>query len=152
MTLYELFVFLHIVFAMAWVGGSTYAAIIGRRVFEIGDVQSRTFMTGFWEWISTRYFMPVSMATLIFGIAAVIEGPWSFSDPFVSIGLGVFILLAINGMAFFDPQSKKIKAETEEFGADSPQVTQRVAKLLTVSKIELAVLYALVFVMSVKPF
>ncbi len=152
MTLYELFVVLHVFSAIAWVGGATYDTFIGKRVFAGAGSETREFLTGFWEWIGGHYFIPVSLGTVIFGIAAVIEGPWSFSDPFVSIGLGVFILLLINGLAYLEPQTKKIAAEVKEFGADSPQVTQRVTRVLNVSIFEISVLYALVFVMVVKPF
>lgn len=152
MTLYELFVVLHVFCAIAWVGGATYDLVIGRRIFADGGVETRTWLTGFWDWVGAHYFIPVSLGTVIFGVAAVLEGPWLFSDPFVSIGLGVFILLLINGLAFLEPQSKKIKAESDEFGADSPQVTQRVTRLLNISMFEVGVLYALVLVMIVKPF
>jgi len=152
MDLYELLVFLHVVFAIAWVGAATYDYVIAKSVFSRGGAETRTWLTEFWEGIGARYFIPVSLGTIIFGIAAVLEGPWSFSDPFVSIGLGVFILLLINGLAYLEPQSKKIKAESDEFGADSAQVTERVTKVLKVSLFELVVLYALVFVMVIKPF
>lgn len=152
MDLYELLVFLHVVFAIAWVGGATYDYLIAKSVYSQGGAETRTWLTEFWDGIGTRYFIPISLGTIIFGIAAVVEGPWSFSDPFVSIGLGVFILLLVNGLAYLEPQAKKIKAESEEFGADSVQVTERVAKLLKVTVFELGVLYALVFVMVVKPF
>ncbi|MGB1583123.1 MAG: hypothetical protein ACPHCI_04970 [Solirubrobacterales bacterium] len=152
MTLYELFVALHVFFAIAWVGGATYDLFIGKRAFAQGGAETRQWLTGFWEWIGTHYFIPVSLGTVITGIAAVIEGPWSFSEPFVSIGLGVFILLLINGLAFLEPQAKKIAAEVEEFGVESPQVTNRVSRVLNVSIFEVGILYALVFVMVVKPF
>lgn len=152
MSLYELFVVLHVFCAIAWVGGATYDVIIGKRVLAEGGAETRTWLTGFWDWIGAHYFIPISMGTVIFGIAAVLEGPWSFSDPFVSIGLGVFVLLLINGLAYLEPQAKKIKAEVEEFGADSPQVTARVSRLMNVSAFEISILYALVFVMVIKPF
>lgn len=152
MTLYELFVVLHVFCAIAWVGGATYDLLIGKSVFATDEAQTRTWLTGFWERIGAKYFIPISMGTVIFGIAAVLEGPWSFSDPFISIGLGVFILLLINGLAYLEPQAKKIKAESEEFGAASEQVTQRVNKLLNVTILETGVLYALVFIMVIKPF
>lgn len=85
---------LHIVSAATWIGGGLYSwysftqlAKAGREAGGSVPVLNRT---------AGRFFAPAVTLTLLSGIALVVfVDPWSWTDTFVLVGLGVFVFSAI---------------------------------------------------------
>ncbi|MBI5310669.1 MAG: hypothetical protein HZB14_06540 [Actinobacteria bacterium] len=148
----DLYLTLHVIGAVAWVGASTLFHITGRRVVAANDQQSlrQFFRDG--EYFSTRYFIPVALLTVAMGVALVLSDKYlEFSDPFVSMGLTMFIVSFVMGAGFLGPQTGKLLKRLDAGEFETPAVQSQVKRVLTVSSIELLLLWATVVVMVVKP-
>src|SRR5688500_4694128 len=87
MTRYELLVFLHVAAVIIWIGAGFLIALL---VFGAERAGDRIREAGYHRdvgWLAPRLFIPASMATLVFGILVVADGPWSFGDLWIVIGL-----------------------------------------------------------------
>ncbi len=61
------------------------------------------------EWVGVRIMTPAAIFVVIAGVLMVIESGWNFSDTWILIGIGLFVLTSLNGMVFLTPQTKKLK-------------------------------------------
>jgi len=150
-TLYETLVFLHILTAVVWVGGAVAMQLLAVRAQRSGDAAAMARTAGDVEWVGMRVFMPSSAILLVVGIWAVIEGPWEFSQGWISAGFVVWFLSFFAGMGFLGPESGRVKALIGERGPESPEVAARLSRIFLVSRIELVLLVAIIFVMVAKP-
>jgi hypothetical protein len=68
----------------------------------------------------------------------------------VSVGLVVWILAAVTGAAFLGPESGRIAKVVATEGAESTAARRRIDRILLISRVELALLLVVVFMMVVK--
>ena len=101
--------------------------------------------------IGTRVFIPVSILLLIFGFILVSEGNWGY-DFWVIFGLVVFALSAVTGMAFLGRSRAASASWSSSTASSIPRCRHASKRILMLSRIEVALLIAVVFVMVVKPF
>ena len=150
MSVYELLLFLHIIAAIIWVGAATTYFALELRTDLSGDLEREASQNDDAGWLAPRLFIPASMATLIFGVLAAIEGNWDFGSLWIIIGLTGFGVSFVTGIGYFEPEMKKLAAAIERGGAADPEVRRRTASLKMVGRIELAVLYVVVVSMVAK--
>lgn len=150
-TLYESLVFIHILAAVVWVGGAAVMQALAVRAGRSPEPGQAARMFGDLEWVGTRIFMPSTLVLVLAGAWAVVEGPWEFSEAWISAGFAVWILSFIAGAGFMAPESGRIKALVRERGPLADEVGARVRRVLVVSRIELVLLVAIIFVMVTKP-
>lgn len=151
MTLLEFFVFAHVAGAISWVGGDTFVQLLGTRTIKRGSgAEVQTFVESI-VFLTPRWFIPVGIWTVAFGIAAAIEASYSFGDFWITAGLTMFVISFLIGIAYLGPQSERIEKLGESDGPDSSVYKENVSKLLFASRIELALLWVTVFVMVIKP-
>ena len=87
---------------------------------------------------------------MLSGLGLVWESEfWGFGDDWIVIGLILFAITFLAGAGFFGPESGRIKKLIESEGADAAQA--RVKRLLVLTRIDLMILFLLIFDMSVKP-
>ena len=146
----NIFKFLHVLSAIVWVGGGVMFQVLMGRARRTGPEAAATFNQHA-EWTSRRVFMPASFATLVFGIATVIVGPWSFSDAWITLGFIGFAVSALNGMAILGPTAKKMKAVVAERGPNDPVAVHMARRMDLFGRVDLVVLILVVFDMVVKP-
>ena len=142
---------LHVVAAVAWVGGALTQNIMATRLKESGDGD---LMGGFAkqvEWVGTHVYLPASLAILGFGIWMVATSGWNFTDLWIVIGILGIVATVITGAAFVGPTSKKIGEAIAQKGADDPEVRQGIDRLLSIARVDLAVLFIVVVDMVAKP-
>jgi uncharacterized membrane protein len=151
MTIYELLLFVHIMAAIVWVGGAVASQITAVRVMKAGDAARKATLAGELEWMGTRVFTPASGILFLFGIFLVLNGNWSWGEPWIGGGITIWLVSTVLGIAFFGPELGRIQKLTDAEGADSPAVMTRVDRLLLVSRVELGLLILAVFLMSTKP-
>ncbi|MGH2958904.1 MAG: hypothetical protein ACRDKE_04820 [Solirubrobacterales bacterium] len=151
MTLLELLVFAHIAGAIGWVGGDTFIQLQGTRIVNRGTgAEIQSFVESI-VYLTPRWFIPVSIWTVAFGIASAIEASFSFGDFWITAGLTMFVISFLIGLIYLGPQSERIKTIGESDGPDSAPYAANVKKLIFASRIELVLLWLTVFVMVVKP-
>lgn len=142
--------FLHVLFAVVWVGGGAMLQVLLWRSKQAGPESVAEFNRQA-EWTSQRVFMPASFAVLIFGIATVIAGDYDWGDLWISLGILGYLISAINGMAILGPTAKKMKALVAERGPNDPVAAHMARRMDLAGRIDLVVLIAVIFVMVVKP-
>ena len=149
MTWYELFLFLHIATAIVWVGGGFFLQMLALRILGTKDESRIASFAGDIEVLAMRIFTPASVVLLLTGIGLVLNGNWDWSEPFISVGLLVWIISFIAGVAYLGPTSGKIKTEMQAGGA-TPRAQELIGNVLRYSRLELVLLWIVVLMMVVK--
>lgn len=148
---YNTLLFVHILMAIVWIGGGVTMQFLVARTQARGP----SAMAGLGkdiDWIGMRVFMPASGILLIAGILMIVMfDAWSWTDPYIVIGLLGFVATFITGSMFLGPTSKKLGQVVEERGPEDPEVMALGKKLTTVSRIDLVVLIIVVWAMVYKP-
>lgn len=149
MTWYELFLFLHISMAIVWIGGGFFLQMLALRILGTKDEARIASFAGDIEVLGMRIFTPSSVVLLLTGIGLVLNGDWDWSEPFISLGLLVWLVSFIAGVAYLGPTSGRIKAEMQAGGA-TPRAQALIGNVLRYSRIELGLLWIVVLMMVVK--
>jgi uncharacterized membrane protein len=150
MTWYELWLFLHVVAVLAWVGGAGIVQVFGVLTRRAGDPQKTAFFVRNLAWTVTRIFLPAAVVTFLTGVALVEEGRWDWDEPFVLWGL---ILWAAVALVAFGYLARAMGEAGERLGTEgpSPALAVRLRNLVWLSRALLAALVVIVFLMTVKP-
>ncbi len=151
MSFAELLKLVHVVAAIIWVGGPVVVEILGHRVLKKDDPDSLIDYGNDME-IMGRLFGVAAFVVLGFGIWLVADVEYfSFGDAWISVALGLTIVLTLMGPLFFAPQSKAIVTEGTEKGGRHPDVVARVKRILLVARIDTAVALFVVYLMVAQP-
>ena len=149
MTWYEFFLFVHISMAVIWVGGGLLLQILALRVMGTRDDARLAAFAGDAEVLGMRVFAPSSVLLLLAGVGLVLNADWSWSEPFIAVGLVVWLISFVAGIAYLGPSSGRIKAEISANGM-SPRAQKLIGNTLRYSRIELVLLWIVLFMMVVK--
>ncbi len=149
MTLNEVLLFVHILGAAVWVGGSIMLGFISSRVERTGDVQFRAKFAK-----SAGVVGPVigvsALAVLASGVGIVLDSETiELSQTWVWLGLALFVLSAIVGGAYFGPASNKIVKALE--AGQTEEADRRAKTFNMVSRLDLLLLLVIFGVMVFKP-
>jgi uncharacterized membrane protein len=151
MSYYEVLLFVHLLAAMAWVGGDLMIQMFYLRARANGPDAVARFARDV-EWIGLRLLNTASLLVVIFGVLLVIEvDGYEFSQFWITAGLAMFLASAITGAGFLGPESGRIAALTETQGPTSPEVQRRISRVLLISRIEFVLLVLIVLDMVIKP-
>jgi uncharacterized membrane protein len=150
MTWYETFLWLHITGAALWVGGDAMIQAFAYRILRADDAPRLAGFARDVEWTGLRVVMPASMVLLATGVGLVVNGNWDWSEPFVSVGLLVWLVSAGVGAGFLGPESGRISKLVDAEGPDSAEAQRRIRRILLFSRLELVLLLIVVFMMAVK--
>jgi len=146
-TLYQGLLYAHVVAAIVWVGGGTMLQFVALRARTRGPVGMQAFGADM-EWIGRHVLTPAALAVLVFGVAMVVDA-WSVRYDWVVIALVLYTIAFGTALTYFGHESTRAK---EALGAGRhAEAERRIARLTTASRIELAMLYLIVFDMFFKP-
>ena len=152
MTLYELLLYAHLIGAVVWLGGGVATQFFALRALASGDSRRIAAFALDIKWLGDRVLALASLLTLIAGIALVWESEaWGFGDDWIVIALVLFAITFVAGVGFFGPESGRIAALVSSEGADSPAAQARIRRILILSRVDLVLLFLIVFDMAVKP-
>jgi uncharacterized membrane protein YecN with MAPEG domain len=98
-----------------------------------------------------RVFIPTGLLTLILGALLVWDGPWSFGDLWIVIGLAAWIGSFGIGFLFIRPQGEKLKEIVAQYGPTSVEAQRNARRLGVVSRVQLLALFLVVADMEMKP-
>ena len=148
MEAFEIYKFLHISFAIIWVGGGVLGIVFMERARRAETSQILGISRDM-EFASNRVFAPAAMLTLLFGILMVVDfDGYTFSQTWIIIGLTAVGLSIVLGAGYLGPQSTKLVKELE---AGDPGATDRLDRIARVSYVDTAVLLIAVWAMVTKP-
>ena len=148
MSTYEALKALHVLAAVIWVGsgvsGQMYALRAQRRsrqdLFNFGDDA---------EWYANRFILPSALIALLTGLGMTADADYSLGDFWLAFGLAGFAVSFVMGAVFVGPAIKKAsKARAEGRNEEAEALIGRV---FLISRLELALLIAIVLDMVVKP-
>jgi uncharacterized membrane protein len=87
---------------------------------------------------------------LIAGVLLTIIGGYSFGEPWISLGLAVWIFAFLLGILYYVPHGKKVSEAIEQHGEASPEAQALIDRTITVQRIDIALLVLVVFAMTTK--
>ncbi len=152
MTWYDFLKFMHISTAVIWVGGAAMFQFFALRAMAAGTGERLVAVVHDIEWISVRVLIPASLAAFLLGLGLVKNAAfWSLGDDWIVIGLVLFAITFLAGVLFFSPESKRVSKLIDAEGHDSAAVAARIKRLIVLTRIDLVILFLLIFDMSVKP-
>jgi uncharacterized membrane protein len=148
---YDVYLLLHIVFAIVWLGGGLTLSILGSRIAKARDAAQMVAFARNAEWMGNHIFLPASALVLIFGFLMIHAGFPAFDQLWIQLALGLFAVTFATGALFLGPQAGKIGKLIEQHGEESPEVQEQIRRVLFVSRLDLVTLYSIVVVMVAKP-
>ena len=151
MTRYEFLVFLHVTAVIVWIGAATTMDLLFLRAERMRDPLEMKKTGELQEWLVPRVFIPTALSTLVFGILVAWDGPWSFDDLWIVLGLVGFAVGFFTGLLFLKPQAEKMPALVAKYGPTSVDVQRHGHRMLVVGRIQLLVLFLVVADMVIKP-
>jgi uncharacterized membrane protein len=147
---YDLWLFLHVVGTIVWVGGAVVVQVFGALTQRAADPALSAAFGRNSAWTGTWVFMPASALVLLTGALLTEEGNWSWSEPFILVGLVGWAVVAGVVFGYVMPTMKRISRRIAQEGP-SPELAARVRSTILVARVFLGLLFVIVFVMVVKP-
>jgi len=144
--------FVHVLAAIAWVGGSIMIQILASRLQRANDPTRLAAFAKDIEWVGSRIIGPISGVLVVFGVALLIYSPaWNFSDTWILVGIAGFVITAVTGAAFLGPESGRLSKLVDEKGPADAEVRRRQDRIFRISRVDLVVLIVIVADMVFKP-
>jgi uncharacterized membrane protein len=151
MTSYEFLALLHIITVIVWLGAGFTMDLLFLRAERTGNPADLGKTGEFQEWLVPRLFIPFGVLTLVFGVLLVFDGPWSFDDLWILIGLAGWIAAWGVGFLVIRPQGEKMKEIVMQKGPTNPEARRQARLLAIVSRVQLLSLFLIVADMVLKP-
>lgn len=148
MDLYLIFKTLHVIAAMAWLGGGlTMLVHTILSIREKGDAEALRGIKTL-ESLGKRWFIPASLLTVIFGAAmTVYAGLWG--ELWVILGLVGFATTFLTGLLVFEPAGKAANAAAAR--GDEAEALRKGNMILRIAKFDYTVMFLIVADMVLKP-
>jgi uncharacterized membrane protein len=148
-TLYEFLLFVHVAAAAVWVGGGAMLQFMALRVAKNDAAALADFFGGV-EKVGNRTLVPASLIAVLSGFGLVWESDfWTLGDDWIVIGLVLFAITFLAGATFFGPEAGRITKLIQAEGAVAAE--PRMRRMLVLTRIDLIILFLIIFDMTVKP-
>lgn len=148
MDLYAIFKFLHVVAAIAWVGGGVTMFALALMALKRQDEEMASHVVAHVAFMGTRWFIPASLLTVLFGVVmAFLGGLWG--EAWIIVGLAGFASTFFTGLLGLKPLSEAI--DTLHKAGDYEGAKAFEARILQISKFDYAVMFVVIADMVFKP-
>ena len=150
MTWYKLWLVLHILAAMVWIGGAVAIQVFGILTKRAADPAKTAFFAQNVSVTVSRVLAPAALVVLVAGIGLVENGNWDWSEPFVVWGLVLWVAVSLVAFGFL---GRAIGSAGRQLGAEgpSPALALRLRNLVWLSRGLLLTLVVIAFLMVDKP-
>ena len=148
--MYQLFLYVHIVCAVIWVGGAAYAQMLAFRVSRSPDPSDLPKLARHIESIGTYVFLPAALLLFVAGTAMTLQS-WSFGRPWIAISVALWVLSAVVGAVYLGPRVKRAAELFEAEGPTSQAGRDLIDRLFLVSRLELVWFAVIIALMAFKP-
>jgi uncharacterized membrane protein len=149
-TSYELWTFVHVVGVIVWLGGATVAQVFGLLAQRAGDPLRSAAFGRDMAFIGPKIFLPASVVVLVSGVLLTEDGNWPWSEPFILLGIVGWTAVSLIAFAYLTRAMGRVGARMAAEGP-SPELGSEVNRLVLLARLLILVLFAVVFVMIVKP-
>jgi uncharacterized membrane protein len=148
---YELYLAVHILCAVLWVGGGVSVHILGRWVAREGDPERMVAFNRDAVKLATVFYAPLALVLIVAGVLLVEEVGYSYGDLWITLGFVGWIFSLALGLGFYPQQSRKIDAAVAAGGPTSADAQAGIRRVLLFNSIEITVLVLVVIDMAIKP-
>jgi uncharacterized membrane protein len=148
--MYQLFLYVHIICAVIWVGGAVYAQLLAGRVRRSPDPSELPHLARHIEFIGTRVFLPAALLLFVSGTAMTLQA-WSFGQTWIAVSVALWVLSAVVGAVYLGPRVKRASELFETEGPTSQGGRELIDRLFVVSRLELIGFAVIIALMTFKP-
>lgn len=92
--------FAHVAGAILWVGGGVTLSVVGARARQSGNLAVIGEFARMLSYIGLRVFTPAVVVVLVSGVWLVLGSEWNFTQPWVLLALGAFVLAFLIGAVY----------------------------------------------------
>ena len=149
---YYLFKWLHVTFAVIWIGGGAFITILGFRAQRSGDNAEIVIIARQAAFAGEKIFAPAGLIVFLMGIAMMINFNWGWGTFWIDAGLVGYAATFATGLGVLSPLAKQIQATAAEKGPEHPDTIALVNRILLIARIDIGVLLLVIADMVTKPF
>ena len=149
---YAVFKFVHVLFAIVWIGGGTMIMILALRAERQKEPLELATIARQAAFMGERVFAPAGLVILLMGIAMMINTNWGWGKFWIVAGLIGYATTFVTGIGVLSPMAKKIEKLVDEQGPTAPEAQDLIKKILLVARVDVAVLLLVIADMVTKPF
>lgn len=149
---YGLFKVVHVIGAVAWVGGGLILTILAMRAERSSDPREMATIARQAAFAGERVFAPVGLLVFLMGIAMVINLHLGFGTSWIVIGLIGYAITFLTGLLVLGPLAKRIGQLIETKGPEAPETQAAIQRILLLARVDIGVLLLVVADMVLKPF
>jgi uncharacterized membrane protein len=140
----------HVLAAVAWVGGSVFALALGYYLRR-RDVETRVEYTRWTEWLGPRYFAPLSVAVIVAGPLLADDIGYELDQTWLTLGFIGWFLSFVIGVGFYPREGSRREKLIEQHGVAHASVAASVNRVLTVATVDTLIVVLVVIDMTTKP-
>ena len=148
MDVYTIVKFLHVLCALAWVGGGLTLLASGIMASRAKDTGAMLGGLEIMNRLGKTWFVPASLLTVVFGIVTASLG-MLWGELWVILGLVGFASTFLTGLLLLEPTGRKIGTMVAAGRIDDAMAQG--ARLLTISKFDYTVMLMVIVDMVLKP-
>lgn len=148
--MYELLKYVHILCAMAWVGGGFFAELLAMRAARSSDPEALPRTARELDYLVARVFIPASLALFVAG-AAMTAMRWSFLDTWIALAILVWLAAILGGSMYLGPMAKRAFSLFDSEGPASMGGRALLGRMFALTRLELVAFAVVVALMVAKP-
>jgi uncharacterized membrane protein len=148
--MYELVLYVHILSAIAWVGGAFFLQLLANRISRTDDPELLAGFSRQVAWFGLRYFMPMSVTVFVAGLIMTINR-WSFSQVWISIAMLLWLVSVVVGAAFIGPRTERVARLYATEGPRSTAARALTQQIFVVGRLDIVLFFVIVALMVWKP-
>lgn len=148
--MYDVALYVHILCAMAWVGGGLFAQLLVMRVQRSPDPEEFPRLVRHLSFIVDRLFIPASILLFIAGLYMTIQR-WEFQQTWIAIAIVLWLASTLAGSLYLGPMAKRGMALFDVEGPRSLTGRAVLSRMFLITRIELGVFAVIIALMVAKP-
>jgi uncharacterized membrane protein len=149
---YSLFKWIHVTFAVVWIGGGALLTILAFRAQRSNDNAEVVTIARQAAFAGEKIFAPAGLIVFLMGIAMMLNYDWGWGTFWVDAGLVGYAATFATGLGVLSPLAKQIDASATEKGPEHPDTIAIINRILLIARVDLAVLLLVIADMVTKPF
>jgi hypothetical protein len=148
--LYEVALHVHILCAVAWVGGGLFAQLLVMRVQRSPDPEELPRLAMHLSFVVDRLFIPASILLFVAGLFMTIQR-WAFQQTWIAVAIVLWLGSVLLGSLYLGPMAKRGMAAFDAEGPTSLAGRALLSRLFLITRLELGVFAFIIALMVVKP-
>ena len=151
MDLYGLALFVHVTGVIVWLGSGVVFLLLTERAAKSDDPARIKTLVDVGNGFGDTFFGVVTLVVLASGVWLVLQGDWGFDHLFIIGGLAGLVSSAVIGGVVFGPAAERLEQNLTNATTIGPELRRDITKLRTIGRVDMGVMFIVVFLMTVKP-